>query len=101
MEKQVCNCKKTKVKPRSDQEKQALRSRVNRIIGQLSGVNKMIDEDRYCDDVLTQLAAIDKAVRSVSTLILKEHMRTCLVSDVLSGNTEVIDEVVELFRRFQ
>ena len=92
---------KTKSKKRTSEEKKALISRINRISGQISGVKKMIEEDRYCDDVLTQLAAIDKAVRSLSSLIFKEHMRTCIVDDILKGNVEVVDEVVELFKRFQ
>ena len=101
MEKEICCCNKTKNKPRTESEKKALRSRVNRIAGQLTGINKMIDEDRYCDDVLTQLSAIDKAVRSLMTIILEDHMRTCITENILNGNGDAVDEVVELFRRFQ
>lgn len=101
MENNQCSCAKKKLKPRSAEDKKAIISRINRIIGQLSGVKRMIEEDRYCDDVLIQLAATDKAVRSLSTVILNEHMRTCLIDDILNGNTAVVDEVVDLFRRFQ
>ena len=95
-----CQCKQ-KATPRSAEEKHALASRLNRIIGQLNGIKKMVEEDRYCDDVLTQLAAVDKAVKSVAGAVLEEHMHSCLVENVRAGNLDVIDEVVELFRKFQ
>ena len=101
MEKERCACCRLKSKPRSEEQKKALVSRINRLTGQMNGIKKMIEEDRYCDDVLLQLSAIDKAVKSLATIILEEHMRTCLIEDVQKGNTAVVDEVVELFRRFQ
>ena len=67
----------------------------------MKGVGKMIEEDRYCDDVLVQLAAIDKAVRSLSTVLLDQHLKSCVTESIREGNTEVLDEVVDLFRRFQ
>ena len=80
--------------------KRDLDRRLNRAIGQLSGVKDMIDDDRYCGDVLTQLAAAESAIRRVSELVLKEHMRTCVIEEVRAGNDEVIDEVMQLMRRF-
>ncbi len=95
------NCCKTRKKVRSEEEKRALTTRVNRLIGQMNGVKKMIEEDRYCDDVLTQLAAIDKAVKSLAAVMLEAHMHSCLVENIKSGNTEAVDEIVTLFKRFQ
>ena len=100
MENKYCNCS-NKLKFRSDKEKKSLISRINRINGQLTGIKKMIEENRYCNDVLIQLAATEKAVRSLSTIVLEEHMRTCLIEDVINGNTDVLEEVISLFRRFQ
>lgn len=60
----------------------------------------MIEDNRYCGDVLTQLAAAESAVRRVSEMVLAEHMRTCVVEEVRAGNDEVIDEVMALMRRF-
>ena len=68
--------------------------------GQIDGVLKMIEDNRYCGDVLTQLAAAESAVRRVSEMVLAEHMRTCVVEEVRAGNDEVIDEVMALMRRF-
>ena len=94
-----CCCKK--VKMRSDEEKKALTTRVNRIVGQMNGINKMIEEDRYCDDILIQLSAIDKSIKSLANVILESHMHTCLIDNIKEGNYEVVDEIVELFKRFQ
>lgn len=80
--------------------KRDLERRLNRAIGQLKGVKDMIDDNRYCGDVLTQLAAAESAIRRVSELVLKEHMRTCVVEEIRSGNDEVVDEVMQLMRRF-
>lgn len=96
-----CNCDlHHKNTPRSDAMKHDLERRLNRVIGQLKGVKDMIDDDRYCGDVLTQLAAAESAIRRVSELVLKEHMRTCVVEEIRSGNDEVVDEVMQLMRRF-
>ena len=77
-----------------------MQKRLNRAIGQLTGVKAMIEDNRNCGDVLTQLAAAESAVRRVSEMVLAEHMRTCVVEEVRAGNDEVIDEVMALMRRF-
>lgn len=94
-------CCEIKIKKRSEEEKKALSTRVNKIIGQMNGIKKMIDEDRYCDDILIQLAAIDKSVKSLANVILDAHMHSCLIDNVKEGNYEVVDEIVDLFKRFQ
>ncbi len=85
---------------RDEKEKHYLEGRLNRVIGQLGGVKRMIEEDRYCEDVLMQLSAIDSAVKSVSTYILEQHMRGCVVRDIKSDKIESVDEVLMLFKRF-
>lgn len=97
----ACNCdahhKKT---PRSEEVQRDIQTRLNRAIGQLRGVKDMIEDNRYCGDVLTQLAAAESAVKRVSELVLKEHLRTCVIEEIRAGNDEVIDEVMQLMRRF-
>lgn len=93
-----CNYKK---KIRSEEEKKNLITRMNRLTGQMNGIKKMIEEDRYCDDILIQLSAVDKAIKSIANILLDDHMHTCLVENIQNGNTAIIDEVVELFKRFQ
>lgn len=94
-----CPCRH-KSTPRSMELQADIQKRLNRAIGQLNGVKAMIEDNRYCGDVLTQLAAAESAVRRVSEMVLAEHMRTCVVEEVRAGNDEVIDEVMALMRRF-
>ena len=60
----------------------------------------MINEDRYCGDVLIQLAAVESAVKAISREIMQDHLESCVVDRIQSGDTEVIDEVMDLFKRF-
>lgn len=94
------DCCSDKKKVRTPEEKKALINRLNRITGQMNGVKRMIEEDRYCDDILIQLAAIEKSVKSLATIILDNHMKTCLVTSIQNGDTTVVDEIVDLFKRF-
>ena len=86
---------------RSDQEKKKILNRLNRIEGQVRGVKRMITEDQYCNDILIQLAAIDKSVQSLSVEMLEKHLYRCIANDMKDGNIDAIDEVIQLFRRFQ
>ena len=90
--------KKTK---RSDEDKNKLVTRINKLIGQMNGIKKMIEDDRYCDDILIQLSAIDKSIKSLANVILDKHMHTCLIENIENGNYEVINEIIDLFKRFQ
>ena len=94
-----CPCRH-KSTPRSRELQADVQRRLNRAIGQLTGVKAMVEDNRYCGDVLTQLAAAESAVRRVSELILAEHMRTCVIEEVRRGNDEVVDEAMGLIRRF-
>ena len=99
-EQRCCHCGAQKHTPRSEQLKADVTRRLNRAIGQLNGGKGMLDDNRYCGDVLTQLAAAESAVRRVSEMLLAEHMRTCVVEEIRAGNDEVVDEVMALMRRF-
>lgn len=84
---------------RTEEEKKYLKTRLKTIEGQIRGVSGMIDEDRYCNDVLTQLLAINKSIKCLSNDILKSHLQSCVVDDIKNNDLEVIDEVMELIRR--
>ena len=86
-------------KHRTEEEKKYLRTRLNTIEGQIRGVSKMVDEDKYCNDILTQLLAINKSIKSLSTDILKGHLSTCVAEDIKNDKLEVINEVMELIGR--
>ena len=66
--------------------KPKLLNRLNRIEGQVRGVARMVDEDRYCIDVLTQLQAVRAALRRVESEILKDHLDHCVTDALLDGD---------------
>ena len=86
---------------RPEDVKKTINTRLNRIDGQIHGIKKMVEEDRYCDDILIQLSAVNKSIKSLANYILENHMYNCILSDIEKGNIEIVDEVVTLFRRFQ
>ncbi len=94
------SCCAQKSNPRSPEQIKTIENRINKICGQLSGVKKMVEENRYCADVLIQLSAISKAVDSLASFIMEEHLKTCVVDKIKGGDEEVINEVIELFKRF-
>ena len=91
------NCNKSK--HRTEDEKKYLQTRLKTIEGQVRGVSKMIEDDKYCNDVLTQLLAINKSIRSLSNDILRCHLSTCVTQDIKNNKLEVIDEIMELIGR--
>jgi DNA-binding FrmR family transcriptional regulator len=68
--------------------KPKLLNRLNRIEGQVRGVSKMVQEGRYCIDVLTQLQAVKAALVRVETEMLRDHMSHCIESAIVSGNAD-------------
>lgn len=79
---------------RDDKLKENLTKRLNRVEGQIRGINGMVAKDTYCDDILTQISAAKSALNSISKLVLEHHMRGCLVEDIRNGDNEVIDELL-------
>ena len=60
----------------------------------------MIEEDSYCNDILIQLSAIKNSVQTLSNELLDSHLRTCITKDLQKGNLDTVDEVVNLFKKF-
>lgn len=96
MDTNCCN-KKTK---RNEDEKKLIRNRLNRISGQINGINKMVENDAYCNDVLIQLSAVENSIKSLSSHILENHLYTCVARDLENGDFDTIDELISLFKRF-
>ena len=94
-EKNCCH----KTKQRSEKEYKNLVNRLNRIEGQVRGVKKMLENDAYCVDILTQVAAINAALNSFNKVLLAEHIRTCVARDIRNGDDEVIDELVQTLQK--
>ena len=96
MNNECCN-KKTK---RGSDEKKMIINRLNRISGQVNGITKMVENDAYCNDILVQLSAVKNSVKSLSSLILENHLNTCVSRDLENGELDTIDELISLFKRF-
>ena len=84
---------------RNNDEKKYLKTRLKTMEGQVRGISKMIDEDKYCADVLTQLLAVNKSIKCIANDVLKSHLSTCIANDIKNDNMESIDEVMDLIRR--
>ncbi len=75
-------------RPGYHDRKSAVGRRLRRIEGQVRGIQRMVDEDRYCIDVLDQVAAATRALQSVALTLLDDHLADCVADAVRSGNTE-------------
>jgi DNA-binding FrmR family transcriptional regulator len=81
--------------------KGALAKRVARMEGQIRGIGRMIEEDRYCIDVLTQVAAVRSALDALGVELLEHHLHGCVQHAVRSGDgAQAIDEALAVIRRF-
>jgi len=94
-----CGDESHKTKERSAKEYKDLINRLSRIEGQVRGVKNMIENDAYCVDILTQVAAINAALNSFNKVLLANHIRTCVADDIKAGNDEVIDELVTTLQK--
>lgn len=85
------------------EQKAALRNRFRRIEGQVRGVSQMIEDDRYCVDVLTQIQALKAAIGRAESEVLKRHAASCVAQAIASGDEseqrEKFNELVTLFER--
>ena len=61
----------------------------------------MLDENRYCGDVLIQVAAVESALQAFGYLVLRNHLETCVTDEIRKGNTQVIGEAMELIKRLK
>ena len=91
-------CNKTK--HRTAEEKKALINRVSRIEGQLRGIKNMLEQDKYCIDILTQISAAEKALASLGSKMLTDHINTCVVNGIKNGDEEIISELTETINKF-
>lgn len=90
----------SKEKHREIVEKKALLHRLNRIEGQIRGIKNMVDTDRYCVDILTQVSAVQAALNSFNKEIMGNHIKTCVVDNIQEGNLEVVEELCKTMQKF-
>lgn len=95
-------CEHTKTQHPSHQSQL---SHLNRVSGQVEGIKKMIEEGRYCPEILNQLRAVRSAIKSIELRILDTHLSSCVTDACFSQNQEEqrkkIDEIRDLIKRFE
>ena len=94
-------CCRYKATPRSDKDVRRLTNRLNRMCGQLSGIGRMLEDGRYCGDILVQVAAVQSALSSFGYEVMREHMETCVTEGIRNGDDGVVNEAVELMRKLK
>lgn len=94
-------CGHYKNTPRDAEAQKKLQNRLNRMIGQLNGIKSMIEDNRYCGDILTQIAAVESALQNFGYIILQNHMETCVVEELNKGNMEILAEVMDLMKKLK
>ena len=92
------DCQKKTI--RSEDEKKRIINHLSRIKGQITGIEKMVNNDTYCNDILIQVVAVEKSMKSLANSLLQNHLYRCVAEDLEKGNLEVIDELISLFKRF-
>ena len=86
-------------KYRSETEQKALIGRLRKAEGQIRGIQKMVEENAWCPDILTQVSAVTSALNSFNKELLACHIRSCVAEDIREGKDEAIDEFVKITQK--
>ena len=92
-----CACDRKKV--RGETERRDLMNRLKRIEGQVRGLQRMLEEDAYCPEILTQASAVSSAINSFCRVLLTSHLRTCVAEDIRAGHDEAVDELADTLQK--
>lgn len=86
---------------RSDPDKKQLLNRLKKIEGQVRGIQKMVEEDRYCVDILVQISAINAALKKVGFAMMEDHVHHCVSDAIQTGSgQESITELIDVIKQF-
>lgn len=88
-----------KKKHRGEEEYKSLTNRLSRIEGQVRGVRKMVENDAYCVDILTQVSAVQAALNAFNKELLGNHIRTCVADGIRAGDDEIINELATTLQK--
>ena len=92
-----CCCKRKTV--RDDKQKSKLINRLKRLEGQIRGIQNMVENDSYCNDILIQCSAANSALNSFSKEVLSAHIHSCVTNDIKEGKDEVVDELLTTIQK--
>ena len=95
-ERKCCHQKKTE---RSEEQRKKLMNRLRRMEGPGRGLQAMIENDAYCNDILIQSSAVNAAMNAFNKELLSNHIHTCVLRDIRDGKDEVIDELVATIQK--
>lgn len=93
-----CNCSH-KTKERSEDEFKSLINRLNRIEGQIRGIKRMVEDNAYCTDIITQAAAASSALNAFNRELLSNHIKTCVENDIKEGKYETVDDLISTLQK--
>lgn len=104
MEKKCAHCDMRSMedmhhKKRTDEQQKKLLTRLKRIEGQIRGLERMVEEDVYCPDILIQVSAATSALNSFGKELLKCHIKGCVVEDIKAGREGTVDELVSVLQK--
>ncbi|MCI8514061.1 MAG: metal-sensing transcriptional repressor [Lachnospiraceae bacterium] len=86
-------------KHRDGDEYRDLLNRLSRIEGQVRGIKAMVEEERYCVDIMTQVMAVNSALNAFNKVLLSDHIHTCVVENIERGNLETVDELCGIIQK--
>lgn len=92
-------CCRSKKKIRQDEELKSLMNRLNRIEGQIRGIKGMLENDAYCTDIITQVAAVSAALNSFNKELLSNHIKTCVIEDIKADKTDTVDDLLKTIQK--
>lgn len=92
-------CCNDRHKHRDGKEYKDLINRLSRIEGQVRGIKKMVEEERYCVDILTQMSAVQSACNAFSRNLLENHIKTCVVEDIKQDREGTVKELCDTIRK--
>ena len=99
MEEMKNECCEARHKKRTEEEKKKLLTRLKKAEGQIRGIEKMVEDDLYCPDILIQVSAVTSALNSFNKELLACHIRSCVTEDIREGKDEAIDELVNVLQK--
>jgi DNA-binding FrmR family transcriptional regulator len=92
----ACSEKKT---VRDEEEYKNLITRLNRIEGQVRGLKRMVEEERYCIEIIDQVASVTAALNAFNKVLLSAHIKNCVTEDIRKGNNQMADELCATLHR--
>ena len=95
----VCPACGERHKKRTEKEQKALLTRLKKAEGQIRGIQKMVENDAYCPDILIQVSAVSAALGAFNKELLANHIKTCVAEDIRVGKDETVDELVGVLQK--